>query len=288
MQAKPDTTWKQLIIPGYWADTDSNFNGVVWFKKEIDVPRQMTGKPAKIEMGRIVDADSVFINGSFVGSTGYMYPPRRYEFDETILKPGKNEIMIRVVNNGGKGGFVLDKVYEITTTTDTINLKGPWLYKVGTTMPPTPATTFIRWKPVGLYNAMIAPLTNYAVKGFVWYQGESNTGKPAEYGALMETLIGDWRHQWQQGNLPFLYVQLPNFMEAKDQPGESNWASFRQQQLNTLKVPNTAMAVAIDLGEWNDIHPENKLDVARRLALLARKLAYGEKTWLPRGLYINP
>lgn len=282
-QASADNSWKQLMVPGYWADTDSSFNGVVWFKKEIDVPVKMAGKPAKIEMGRIVDADSVFINGRFVGATGYQYPPRRYEFDGTILKSGKNEITIRLVNNSGRGGFVLDKAYEITTTTDTIDLKGPWFYKVGTTMPPTPSTTFIRWKPVGLYNSMIAPLTNYAIKGFVWYQGESNTGKPGEYSALLQTLINDWRVKWKQGNLPFLYVQLPNFMETKSQPGESNWAAFRQQQLNTLKVPNTAMAVAIDLGEWNDIHPENKLDVGHRLSLLARKIAYGEKNLVASG-----
>jgi sialate O-acetylesterase len=123
---------------------------------------------------------------------------------------------------------------------------------------------------------MVAPVINYSIKGFCWYQGESNAGKPQEYGALQTAQIHDWRNKWRQGELPFLYVQLPGFMDYNYLPSESGWAVLRQQQLNTLAVPNTAMAVAIDLGEWNDIHPDNKKDVGIRLALAARKLAYNE------------
>lgn len=279
-----DTGWKQMNIPGYWADIDAgNFNGAVWFRKEIIVPASMTGKPAKLELGRIVDADSVFINGQFVGSTGYQYPPRRYELPSTILKEGNNSIVVRVVSNSGKGGFVPDKQYELTTATDTIDLKGSWKYHTGITLQPLPGPTFIRWKPTGLYNAMIAPLTNYAIKGALWYQGESNADRPGDYANLMQTLIEDWRAKWQQGNFPFLYVQLANFMEAKPLPQESSWAALRQQQLNNLSIPNTAMAVIIDIGKWNDIHPENKKDVGHRLALLARKNVYGEKSLVASG-----
>ena len=279
-----DANWKQMNIPGYWADTDAgNFNGAAWFRKEINVPASMTGKPAKLELGRIVDADSVFINGQFVGSTGYQYPPRRYELPTTILKEGNNSIVVRVVNNSGKGGFVPDKQYELTTVTDTIDLKGLWKYNAGITMQPLPGPTFIRWKPTGLYNGMIAPLTNYAIKGALWYQGESNADRPGDYANLMQTMIEDWRSKWQRGNFPFLYVQLANFMEAKSMPQESSWAALRQQQLNNLSIPNTAMAVIIDIGKWNDIHPENKKDVGYRLALLARKNVYGEKSLVASG-----
>ena len=144
-------------------------------------------------------------------------------------------------------------------------------------MDPLPGKTFIEWQPLGLYNGMIAPLLNYKIKGVIWYQGESNTGKPLEYQKLFPALIADWRGKWNQGDFPFLYVQLANFMEVKDDPCESNWAELREAQLKTLSVPNTAMAVTIDIGEWNDIHPLNKEDVGKRLALAAQKLAYGDE-----------
>lgn len=136
----------------------------------------------------------------------------------------------------------------------------------------SPGQTFIRWKPTGLYNAMINPLINYNIKGFLWYQGESNTGKPKEYGDLLSTMITDWRSKWGSSQLPFIIVQLANFMEAKSQPVESNWAELRDQQRKvSLNVPNTGLAVTIDLGEWNDIHPLNKKTVGDRLALQALK-----------------
>jgi sialate O-acetylesterase len=123
---------------------------------------------------------------------------------------------------------------------------------------------------------MIAPVVNYTIKGFLWYQGESNTGRAEEYTRLQPAMVSDWRSRWGQGELPFLYVQLPNFMDANYLPAESQWADFRFAQLKCLSVPNSAMAVAIDLGEWNDLHPDNKKDVGERLALAALKLAYNE------------
>jgi sialate O-acetylesterase len=130
---------------------------------------------------------------------------------------------------------------------------------------------------------MISPLTNFGIKGILWYQGESNTNDPERYEKLLPALISDWRKQWNQGNVPFLFVQLPNFMEANYLPSESQWARLRESQLKTLSVPNTGMAVAIDLGEWNDIHPGNKKDVGDRLALAAMKVAYGEKNIIHSG-----
>ena len=266
-----------MNIPGYWADAGAGrVNGVVWFRKDIELPANLAGKPARLWMGRIVDADSVFINGVFTGTTTYQYPPRRYSVPAGVLKAGKNTIAVRVVNNGGKGGFVPDKPYELIIDQQTIDLKGQWAYQIGATIEPLPGQPTIRWKPFGLYNAMIAPLLPYRIKGIIWYQGESNAGNPADYADLMATLIQDWRSKWGQGEFPFLFVQLANFMEPRSDPAESNWAALRQAQLRTLSVHNTGMAVAIDLGEWNDIHPLNKLDVGKRLALQAKKLAYGD------------
>lgn len=171
-----DDDWKQMSIPGYWSDVDSSIsNGSVWFRKTFTVPASMINKPVKLELGRIVDADSVFINGNYVGNTTYQYPPRIYQLQNSVLKEGENNITVRVISNSGKGGFVLDKPYQLTTTTDTINLKGSWKYRLGAIMSALPPQTFIRWKPGGLYNAMIAPLLNYSIKGVIWYQGESNT-----------------------------------------------------------------------------------------------------------------
>lgn len=273
-----DKDWPEMNIPGYWADTSiGNVNGVVWFRKEIEVPKSMVGKSAKLFMGRIVDQDFIYVNDQLIGTTSYQYPPRRYDVSADVLKEGKNTISIRVINNSGRGGFIEDKPYFLAVDKDTIDLKGKWKYKLGATMKPLQGPTFIRWKPEGLYNAMIAPLTNLKIKGVLWYQGESSTSNPKLYAKTLPALIENWRRKWGQGNFPFLFVQLPNFMESYPEPRESNWAVLRQAQLETLKVPNTAMAVAIDLGEWNDIHPLNKQDVGNRLALLARKIAYVEK-----------
>ncbi len=270
--------WATMNVPGYWADHElGHVNGVVWFRKEIDIPAYMTGKPARLWLGRIVDADTTYVNGKIVGTVSYQYPPRIYDVPANLLKAGKNIIIIRVINNSGRGGFVLDKPYQLSAAGEIIDLKGEWQYKLGAVMDPLPAETFIRWKPLGLYNAMIAPLLNYAIKGVIWYQGESNTGKPLEYQKLFPALIADWRGKWKQGDFPFLYVQLANFMEAKNRPCESNWAALREAQLKTLSVPNTAMAVIIDIGEWNDVHPLNKEDVSRRLALAAQRMAYGNE-----------
>ncbi len=274
--------WHTIAIPGFWEDQGArNLHGIVWYRREIDVPASMTGKPAKIFLGRIVDADEVYIDGQKIGNTTYLYPQRRYAIPEGLLEPGRNLIVIRVSNYSGKGGFVPDKPYQLIAGNDTLNLTGYYQYKAGFISTPgqdfrAPAGTATQNQPTALYNTMIAPLTNYTIKGFVWYQGESNTGKPTAYGKLLPAMIADWRNRWKEGNIPFLFVQLPGFMDYNYAPSESNWALFREAQTQTLSVPNTAMAVAIDLGEWNDVHPDHKKEVGNRLALAAEKIAYGE------------
>ncbi|HET9823729.1 MAG TPA: sialate O-acetylesterase [Chitinophagaceae bacterium] len=278
--------WHQINIPGYWEDQGiKDLDGVVWYRREFDIPASMTGVPGKIFLGRIVDADVLYINGRQVGNTTYQYPQRRYKLPSDVLTPGKNIFVIRVTNNSGKGGFVPDKPYYMVAGNDTIDLKGYWQYKVGDVFSPWPTTPSIaaQNQPTTLYNAMVAPLTNYTIKGFLWYQGEANTSRAADYAQLQPAMIADWRRLWQQPDAPFLYVQLPGFMEVNYLPSESNWALLRESQLKALSVPNTAMAVAIDLGEWNDIHPDNKKDVGVRLALAAEKIAYGEKNIVSSG-----
>ncbi|NSW95090.1 MAG: sialate O-acetylesterase [Bacteroidales bacterium] len=277
------TGWKKYWLPGYWADQGvKNLNGVVWFRKEINVPLSMTGKPAKLFMGRIVDADNTYVNGIPAGSITYQYPPRRYELPAGLLKPGKNIIVVRVTNQAGKGGFVPDKPYFLVAGNDSIDLRGEWLYKVGEAfrpVKPDPLPSIsMQNEPAGLFNTMVSPFVNYKIKGFLWYQGETNTERPHEYEFLLPALISDWRTRWQQGALPFLFVQLANFMEVQYLPSESQWAELRFSQFKSLKVPNTAMAVTIDAGEWNDIHPLDKKTVGERLALAARKLAYGNNS----------
>ena len=272
-----------------WATTDlfenswgqANFrpsNGAFWFRKTINIPQKYENQPALLYMGRIVDADSVFINGICVGTTGYQYPPRNYNVPANILKAGKNQITVRLVSQSGFPEFITGKPYKLVFPDTEISLEGQWKTHTGALMPPVAGGGIpFQYKPTGLYNAMIAPLKNLAVKGIIWYQGESNTGRYNEYYDLMTTLIGDWRNLWGK-NLPFISVQLANFMQPALFQQQSDWAELRNIQQEIYQtVPNTGMAVAIDVGEWNDIHPLNKKEVGKRLSLQARSLAYGEK-----------
>ncbi len=270
--------WKRFAIPGYWEDQGlRDLNGVVWFRREIEIPASLAGLPAKLFMGRIIDADQVFVNGEQIGNITYQYPPRRYSVKNGLLKAGKNLVVIRVTNTAGKGGFVPDKQYELIVGNQTFDLQGDWHYKVGEVFPPAvekPAPS--AYTPTALYNAMIAPFTAYSLKGFVWYQGESNVGKPQVYEQLLPALAKDWRTQFNQPDIPFLYVQLPGFQDRNFLPSESNMAVLRDGQLKSLSIPRSGMAVTLDLGEWNDIHPLTKKPIGERLASAARKLAYGE------------
>lgn len=270
--------WDTIKIPGYLSNTKlGSVNGAIWFKRNFNISPAMAGKEAKLNLGRIVDADSAFVNGVFVGTISYQYPPRRYTIPANVLKEGENTIVIRVISNSGNCGFVLDKPYEIVVEKELVDLKGDWQYRLGATMEPLGSQTFIRWKSVGLFNGMLSPLFNYKIRGAAWYQGESNAWNPVEYRKLLPALINDWRSKWNIGDFPFIIVQLPNYMEAKPDPSESNWALMREAQLKALSLKNAALAVAIDIGEWNDVHPLNKMDVGKRLAIAAQKVAYGEK-----------
>jgi sialate O-acetylesterase len=271
--------WKTMRIPGYWHDQGlPDVHGVVWFRKRIQVPPGLAAQPSRLFLGNIVDRDSVYLNGQLVGTTPYQYPPRKYNLPAGTLRTGDNTLVIRVINYSGKGGFYKDKPYRLFAGKDTVDLQGEWQYKMGASLPAIPPAVTYYTQPLGLFNGMIAPMLPYAIKGVIWYQGEANTRKPEEYHTLFAALINNWRQQWNGvqpfSDFPFLYAQLTSFMEVRQQPSASNWAMLREAQLKTLSVPNTAMAVTTDIGEWNDIHPLNKEDVGKRLALAAQYLAY--------------
>lgn len=280
-------------IPGNWDEqnlfadigvTKGKFNGSVWFKKEIEITDSRAIQHALLVLGRIVDSDEVYVNGTFVGSTGYQYPPRRYTIPNGVLKRGKNTIVIRVISQNGQGAFIADKDYKLKTPVGTIDLKGEWSYQVGCSAPPFPndLVTF-QYQPAGLFNGMASPIFQYNIKGILWYQGESNIERYQSYQALLGDLISEWRSKWNNPHLPFLYVQLPNYNPKQQEPEESQWASLREVQRQSLAIPNTGMAVAIDLGEWNDIHPLDKKNIAQRLALLAFKTAYHQRHVIAHG-----
>jgi len=277
-----DSSWHTMNVPGTWKANGINTKGIVWHRKDFELPASMDRKHAKLYLGTLVDSDSVFVNGHFVGFTSYMYPPRKYDIPAGILRQGKNNITVKLTSLSGDGEFIADKSYKIVGDDVEIDLTGVWKYKVGKDLNEVKlyADRLSNLKTVGsgLYNGMIYPIRDYKVCGAIWYQGEANTGRSQEYASLLKSLITNWRELWNMPDMPFLLVQLPNFMPKSEQPSESGWAGVREAQLKVaMEVSNTALAVTYDVGEWNDIHPLNKKDMAHRLFLGARKLVYGEK-----------
>lgn len=273
-----DTQWPTVDIPGYFRTipTLQKLHGCVWFRKKVIIPQGVGLTNAMLFLGAIIDADEVFINGIPVGKTEYMYPPRRYPIPEGVLREGSNQIAIRLVVNRNSGGFVIGKKYKLTGTDWKVGLSGKWKYSIGAVLPELPQTTFFQYKPCGLYNAMFSPLMPYRFRGILWYQGESNERNPNAYESRLDTLITEWRAAIGE-ELPFLYVQMPNFEDPSEQTPPHSWAILREAQRKNLALPKTAMAVVIDSGEANDVHPQNKKTVGERLALCARMLVYGEE-----------
>jgi sialate O-acetylesterase len=191
---------------------------------------------------------------------------------------------VRLTSYSGIPEFVSDKTYALKLGDEQIDLSGQWHYRIGMRADgPMPPSTTLHYQPTVLYKAKLAPALKTPIKGVIWYQGESNITRAQEYFDLFPRMIRDWRQQFGQGDFPFLFVQLANLNEAQDQPVESDMALLREAQRQTLSEPNTAMAVAIDIGEWNDIHPLDKKSVGDRLALAARQLAYGDKKVIASG-----
>ncbi|MRH41441.1 sialate O-acetylesterase [Aquibacillus halophilus] len=271
------TEWQTFQVPNSWEGSElESIRGAVWFRKEIDVPDSMTVGKAKIKLGTIIDADDTYINGTQIGNTGYRYPPRRYTIQEGLLKPGKNVIAVRVISTQNTGAFVTDMPYKLISNGHELDLQGSWKYRVGAVTEEQKPQTFFNTMPIGLYNGMIAPIRNYAIKGVLWYQGESNSQQPKGYRRLFEGLVSDWRSNFNVVDLPFIFTQLANWDADPNNPKGTKWAELREEQRKGLAITNTGMAVAIDIGEHNDLHPQNKKTLGQRLALSAKKLVYGE------------
>ncbi|HQU59260.1 MAG TPA: sialate O-acetylesterase, partial [Saprospiraceae bacterium] len=271
--------WKEINIPNFWEYAGlEDHDGAVWFRKEFDLPEGFSGDTFNIALNQIDDYDIAWVNGVKIGESFGNRNWRNYFFPANILKPKGNVLVVRVFDIGGMGGF-----YSAAFWGNPI-LNGSWKFKPGLKIdaatfptPTVPNGSFFT-HPTLLYNGSIAPLMPYAIKGAIWYQGESNAldKRSEEYADLLPAMIRDWRKNWGQGDFPFLIVQLANYLPEAQQPGESTWAELREAQMKALALPKTAIATAIDIGDADDIHPKNKKDLGDRLGLAARRVAYGE------------
>lgn len=280
-----DELWKTVTVPVMFDKFGfSNTFGVVWFRKEVNIPEDLNGKEAILRLGSVDDEDETFINGTRVGGYANREKAREHHIPAKLIKTGKNTIAVRVINWNGPGGFAGDLPMCLDFGAKQIPVNGTWKYESGRKTGQLPGAYNTQDLSVSIYNGMIAPLIPYAIKGAIWYQGESNSTRGTEYRTLFPAMIADWRSKWKQGDFPFIFQQLVNFKQPVQSPAESEWAELREAQSMTLsRSPNTAMAVGIDIGESGDIHPVNKLDVGKRLALAARSLAYGEKKLVSSG-----
>lgn len=281
-----DKAWKTMELPGYWEGRGlDGVDGIVWFQREIEIPTNWEGKDISLSLGMIDDEDITYYNGKEIAK-GYGYAtPRRYTIPAELVKAGKGTITVRVADFGGEGGIHGEKKDLFAEVNEQkISLNGVWNYRVGMTMrelPPAPVSPESSSYPSVLYNAMVHPFTIFPIKGVIWYQGEANVGRDKQYVPLFQSMIADWRKQWNT-DFPFYFVQLANFLKPQEVQPDSQWAALREAQAEALHVDNTGMVVAIDLGVSYDIHPKNKQEVAKRFATLALANTYHQ------GEYIMP
>jgi len=268
--------WQDIQVPGFWEDQGmQGHDGAVWYRKEFDMPANVEGHDSLLlQLSQIDDYDITWVNGVKLGETYGRHNHRNYWMPKALLKEKRNVLVVRAFDIGDKGGFSTNAFWMSEM------IRGTWKARRGLeidvgdfeTLPSVNVTPFS--SPGVLFNANIAPLTKMAVKGIIWYQGESNAERAEEYRDLFSTMIKDWRTHWQDPVLPFLFVQLANYKAENKLPASSDWAELREAQTLALELPNTGMAVAIDIGEAGDIHPKNKVDVGKRLALAANSIAY--------------
>lgn len=287
-----DSSWKEMKIPSNWEEQGlPGFDGVVWFRKKIDIPASWQHKPLVLNLDVIDDNDIAYFNGIEIGKTIGWNLTRKYTIPASLVKKGEAIITVRVFDTGGGGGiYGKENNIRITSATgQTLPLSGKWRYKIGFNLNEIPAAPVIWNNPnqaTVLFNAMINPLIPFTIKGVIWYQGESNSDRAYQYRELFPLMIKDWRNHWKS-DFAFYFVQLANFMPVLEQPEESSWAELRDAQLNTLHLENTGMAVAIDIGDTKDIHPKNKQEVGSRLSLIARAKTYKEEIAFSGPIYDN-
>ncbi len=277
-----DADWKTMQMPNIWEGAGyPQLDGIVWLRKTVNLPADWAGKKLKLEFGPIDDYDATYLNGTHVGGfkqeTAWMMN-RNYEVPAGTTKIGENIIAIRITDLGGNGGMTGDKnamkIYPADEPAKAITLSGDWKYKVES-IKPVPVLAYNPNTPSVLYNSMIAPVIPFAVKGAIWYQGESNVGRNKQYASLFPAMIQDWRTRWQKGDFPFYFVQIAPFKYWGD---STQAAGLRDAQRYTLTAsPNTGMAVTMDIGDVGNIHPSNKQDVGKRLSLWALAKTYHQK-----------
>ncbi len=267
-----DSKWLLMKLPGVWEERGfRGLDGIAWFRKTIEITEADAGKPAILELAKIDDIDETFVNSEKVGGIAKWDEPRKYNITAGILKAGKNVIAVKVTDQQGGGGIYGDSLaMKLTIDKTVLPLFGEWMFRVesvaGTANTGMGPNDF----PSLLFNGMINPILPFTIKGTIWYQGESNAERAYQYRTAFPLVIKDWRQHFKQGDFPFLFVQLATFGSADANSNNgSNWAELREAQAMTLTLPNTGMAVITDIGDSKDIHPKNKQDVGKRLALIA-------------------
>ncbi len=276
------SSWKTANMPADWQKCGiPGYEGVVWVHHTFEVPSNWSGKEVVLSFGTIGDCDITWVNGIPVGHTDNFDKPRIYKVPATVIKPGTNIISMRVVNSGGGGFFgpaEQMKAYPSGDESSAITLAGLWRVQETAARAATGAPLIGNPNVCSvLYNGMIAPLLPFAIKGAIWYQGESNADRAYQYSTLLQTMISDWRARFGVGDFGFHIVSLANFMKTSDVPQESAWAELREAQAVAAKaMPGCGIAMAIDIGDAANIHPRNKLEVGRRLALSALANTYGK------------
>ncbi|WP_207423583.1 sialate O-acetylesterase [Desertivirga brevis] len=274
-----DSKWPKVKVPGFWEQSVENLDGIAWLRTSFNIKPENAGKPAELHLAMIDDSDETYVNGTKVGSVKNGYNTNRvYNVPAGVLKAGKNVISVRVEDTGGGGGiYGSANDVKIQMDNETIPLEGQWKFQLESLLSVANSNSMSDPNsfPTLLYNGMIHPLIPYAIKGALWYQGENNAGRAVQYRDAFPLMINDWRSKWNQGNFPFYFVQLSSWIASSgDSNHGSSWAELREAQTQTLKLPNTGMAVTIDIGETNDIHPKNKQDVGKRLAAVALNQSY--------------
>jgi sialate O-acetylesterase len=278
-----DSQWKNVRIPGGIRELGvADIPSVSWFRKEITLPDPLPAGKAVLFLGSIDKMDTAYINGQRIWGSSWVEHPRAYPIREDVLKPGKNLIALRVFKMT-KGGF-LAKPEELRLAigdATVIPLAGEWKGRVSVdARPPHPLPLDVEnypTMPIVLHQGMIAPVAPFALTGAIWYQGEANFTRAYQYRTLLPALIEDWRRLFGQGEFPFYIVSLPAFMQRKNEPSDDAWAELREAQALTARhVPNTALAVTVDTGDADDIHPKDKKVVGERLALCALARHYGK------------
>ena len=280
--ALDETGWVDMPAPAMFeANGFEGLSGYVWYRGQVTLTEEQAEGEATLMLSMIDDRDETYINGQLVGETDRFRLPRTYSIPEGTLQAGENLIAIRLYDGGGNGGILSPEEsghpYHLVTSSGDVALPTTWKFRIGQ---PIVDAGSPNQQPTLLYNKMVHPILSYPMTGFIWYQGESNGGNPDDaqrYAAQFQNLITLWRDLWDNDSAPFLFVSLANFRQPVEEPAESNWALLRESQSSALSLPNVGQAITIDIGEANDIHPRNKQDVGRRLALAARHFAYGEE-----------